>query len=147
MANRRRASGVGSQAPMVAGEHAGVFKNSSWYRRTAAAGDVRGRATVKKSDGVFLDHWHSDISGLRIDGDVSGPDFELSAQPRGLLGESYSKRGTSNCGRWRDFGAGTVRDAGVLQEPRGDPGGVEYRWLVQHRRYRLPGRGWLFVYY
>ena len=77
---------------------------------------------LKKSDGVLLDGWHTDISGLRIDGDFSGADVELSAQPCRQLRESHRECRAKNRRRRRDPGARALRDAGVLQEPRGDPG-------------------------
>ncbi len=78
---------------MVAGERTRVFKDSSGDRRALRTGDVRWRAAVKKSDGVFLDDRHTDISGLRIDGDFPGAQLELSAEPCGQLRESHTERG------------------------------------------------------
>ena len=79
----RRACAFGCPVPVVAGECARVFKDTSGHRWSPASGYVRGRAALKKPNGIFLDHWHTDISGLRIDRDFSGAEFELSTKPCG----------------------------------------------------------------
>ncbi len=131
----------GAAAPAEAGARraAGVREDQGADRRPARDLHLGRRAALARDRGVLRRRGHPDLRGLRPHRDEPGDHLQPARAPaaRQRGAADRGRRGEDRRGR-RDPHARAARDAGLLQEARGDARGDRRRGLVPHRRHRPP---------